>query len=102
MTLQIPELEFLRSCFPTLCPQSAQVVYVPSEGSNEAQTIQFYVVEKGDTLSELAERILGDASRWPEIYRLNSEKIQDLDILPAGEKLQIPVENSDTPSKFWK
>lgn len=102
MSLQIPDLEFLRSCFPTLCPQSAQVVYVPSSTSGESRPIQFYVVEKGDTLSELAEQLLGDASRWPEIYRLNSEKILDLDILPVGEKLQIPVENTDSSSRFWK
>ncbi len=102
ISLQIPDLEFLRSCFPTLCPQSSQVVYVPSTVSGESRPIQFYVVEKGDTLSELAEKILGDASRWPDIYRLNREKIQDLNLLPVGEKLQIPVENTASPSRFWK
>ncbi|MGW3615217.1 LysM peptidoglycan-binding domain-containing protein [Micromonospora sp. NPDC005163] len=30
-----------------------------------------YTVKRGDTLSEIAERCLGDARRWPDIFALN-------------------------------
>ncbi|MGQ5263322.1 BTAD domain-containing putative transcriptional regulator [Micromonospora sp. ZYX-F-536] len=30
-----------------------------------------YIVKRGDTLSEIAERCLGDARRWPDIFALN-------------------------------
>ncbi|MET8355105.1 MULTISPECIES: LysM peptidoglycan-binding domain-containing protein [unclassified Micromonospora] len=30
-----------------------------------------YTVQRGDTLSEIAERCLGDAHRWPDIFALN-------------------------------
>lgn len=49
-----------------------------------------YTVTSGDTLSELAERFLGSASLWPRIYRLNSDLIQDPDLILVGWKLRIP------------
>lgn len=47
-----------------------------------------YTVQKGDTLSAIAERELGAASRWLEIQQLNS--IPNADLIYPGQTLRIP------------
>lgn len=47
-----------------------------------------YTVKKGDTLSAIAQRELGAASRWPEIARLNA--IPNFDLIYPGQVLRIP------------
>ncbi len=48
-------------------------------------------VERGDTLSGLAHEHLGAASRWPRIYRANTDRIKDPDLIDVGWKLVIPA-----------
>lgn len=47
-----------------------------------------YLVKKGDTLWDLADKRLGDGSRWKEIAKLN--KVSDPRKLQIGTKLKIP------------
>jgi nucleoid-associated protein YgaU len=47
-----------------------------------------YTVRKGDTLSAIAQKELGAASRWPEIARLNG--IIDADLIYPGQELTMP------------
>jgi hypothetical protein len=44
----------------------------------------------GDTLARLAERFLGDANRYEEIYALNESELPNPNILPIGVELKIP------------
>lgn len=48
-------------------------------------------VRAGDTLRALAAQHLGDESRWPEIRRLNADRITDPDLIAVGWQLRIPV-----------
>jgi len=41
-----------------------------------------HVVERGDTLSGIAEQRLGDSGRWPEIFELNRDLISPDEIFP--------------------
>jgi LysM repeat protein len=50
-----------------------------------------YVVRPGDTLEDIARKVLGDPSRWPEIYNLNRPKIENPDLIYPGQVLQIPA-----------
>ncbi len=47
-----------------------------------------YVVKRGDSLGEIAQRELGSARRWQEIVKLNG--IEDPDHVPAGVTLRLP------------
>jgi len=49
-----------------------------------------YLVQPGDTLSGIAEKVLGDQSRWVEIYEANSHILTSPDKIRAGMTLKIP------------
>ncbi|MGM0576189.1 MAG: LysM peptidoglycan-binding domain-containing protein [Myxococcota bacterium] len=56
-----------------------------------AATGPSYTVVEGDTLSAIARRFLGDASRWPEIRDLNEDTISDPDLIHPGQVFQLPA-----------
>jgi nucleoid-associated protein YgaU len=49
-----------------------------------------YVVRAGDTLSGIAQRQLGDAARWPEIFALNRGELADPHRIFPGQALALP------------
>lgn len=49
-----------------------------------------YTVKRGDTLSGIAKKKLGKASRWREIYNLNKNIIKNPNVIKVGWKLKIP------------
>ena len=49
-----------------------------------------YVVKSGDSLSKIAKEVLGDASRWPEIFEANKDKIKDPNLIYPGQELRLP------------
>jgi nucleoid-associated protein YgaU len=52
---------------------------------------QSYKVAKGDNLSKIAKKHLGDADRWREIYEANKGVIgDDPDLIKPGQVLRIP------------
>ena len=48
------------------------------------------VVERGDTLSAIAEREYGAQRRWPVIWRANRHQLDDPDELTIGMRLVVP------------
>jgi nucleoid-associated protein YgaU len=53
--------------------------------------VTYYVIEKGDTLSAIAKRFLGNAMDYPKIFEANREVIQDPDLIYPGQKIRIPM-----------
>jgi len=58
-------------------------------GTSGAQT---YTVRKGDTLSHIAQRHYGKASRWHAIFEANRDQLDDPDRIQPGQVLRLPAE----------
>ncbi|HET19990.1 MAG TPA: peptidoglycan-binding protein LysM [Chromatiales bacterium] len=58
-----------------------------------AEEAEFYVIEKGDTLSAIAKRFYGDANKYPLIFEANREVIQDPNLIFPGQKIRIPKQS---------
>lgn len=51
-----------------------------------------YIIQKGDTLSKIAQEQLGKAHRWKYLYELNKDRIKDPNKLRVGQRIIIPIE----------
>jgi nucleoid-associated protein YgaU len=51
-----------------------------------------YTVQAGDTLSAIAQRHYGKASRWHAIFEANRDQIDDPDLIRPGQVLRLPAE----------
>jgi nucleoid-associated protein YgaU len=60
----------------------------PSPQSVSSQ--RTYTVVAGDSLSKIAKREYGDASKWHRIFEANRDKIQNPDLIHPGQVLNIP------------
>src|SRR5215218_996674 len=49
-----------------------------------------HTVKRRDTLWDISKTYLGDAFLWPEIYRLNTDIIEDPHWIYPGETLKLP------------
>jgi len=58
--------------------------------AREQAKARTYVVKSGDSLSKIAEELLGDASRWREIFEANEDKIEDPNAIEPDMELDIP------------
>jgi nucleoid-associated protein YgaU len=47
-------------------------------------------VKAGDSLSKIAKRELGDASKWHAIYEANKDRIKNPDLIYPGDVLTLP------------
>jgi len=64
---------------------------VPAAGApNAVETERSYTVVAGDTLSKIAKREYGDASKWHRIYEANKDTIKNPDLIYPGQTFKIP------------
>lgn len=53
--------------------------------------VQYYTIEKGDTLYAVAKEFYGDGMKYPQIFEANREVIEDADKIYPGQKIRIPA-----------
>lgn len=58
----------------------------------EEVKVEYYLVEKGDTLSAIAKQYYGDFKLYPRIFEANREVIKDPDLIFVGQKIRIPLD----------
>ncbi len=65
----------------------------PSHTARQKQSeLRTYTIKRGDTLSELAQKLLGSASRWSDLQKANPREIPDPDRLIEGITIRIPAD----------
>ncbi|WP_411146385.1 BTAD domain-containing putative transcriptional regulator [Streptomyces sp. x-80] len=70
-------------------------------GTRQEPKAKTYTVVTGDSLSAIADKKLGNADRWPDIYAENKDTIHNPDLIYPGERLDLPPTPS-TPGKHSK
>ena len=77
---------------PTTAPEEA-VAPVATESTSSS-----YEVNQGDHLWGISGSSYGNPYKWPLIYKANSDKIKDADLIYPGQVLDIESDPSDADS----
>ena len=67
-----------------------QVLRLPDQSSTDPVP-RVYTVRPGDSLSKIARRDLGDGDRWPEIFEMNRNVINNPNVIFPGQVLLLPA-----------
>jgi nucleoid-associated protein YgaU len=55
------------------------------------EKVEYYIIQKGDSLSKIAKQYYGDANKYPVIFEANREVIGNADLIFPGQKIRIPA-----------
>lgn len=55
------------------------------------EKVEYYTIQKGDTLSGIAMKFYGQTSAYPRIFEANREVIKDPNLIYPGQKIRIPM-----------
>ncbi len=67
----------------------------PASEPDRFERTSTYVVQRGDTLEKIAERLLGDAKHWKTLHEANQDRIPDPGKIYPGQVLVIPGRQSE-------
>ena len=66
----------------------------PAPAAPASDSAKTHTVKRGDTLWDIAKSYLGDPFLWPEIYRLNTDTIEDPHWIFPGQQLKLPGDHA--------
>ncbi len=66
------------------------IAKVQTDHDEDVKDAIFHTVEKGDTLSAIAKKTLGNANRYNEIFEANRPMLSSPDRIYPGQVLRIP------------
>lgn len=58
---------------------------------SDLPSVEYYVIQSGDTLGGLAKKYYGKASLYPKIFAANQGVIEDPNKIFVGQKIRIPL-----------
>ena len=69
----------------------AEGIEVPADApvEEEQSSVEYYTIEKGDTLWAIASKFYGNGSKYTKIVEDNLEVIKDADKIYPGQKIRI-------------
>ncbi len=67
--------------------------YTKAASSTDARPVT-YTIRPGESLSEIAQRLLNSAGRWKQLYELNRDVLSDPNEIRAGTVITIPESGS--------
>ena len=70
--------------------EEVAVVEEPPRDDSSAPELETYTVQSGDCLWNISKKYLGSGARWREIYNLNTDKIQNPNLIYPGQVLELP------------
>ena len=77
-------------------PAGTQKKYEKEKGVitliKEEKEPKIYVVEKGDTLQKISDKMYGTTKKWKKIYEANRDALESPDMIKLGQRLVIPME----------
>ena len=62
----------------------------PSTPTDRPEREVKYTVQKGDSLSKIAQQQYGDGKKWKAIFEANRDQISNPDLIHPGQVLTIP------------
>lgn len=62
------------------------------EAPEPASDVQYYTIEKGDSLWKIAQEFYGNGNDYPKLFEANKEVIKDPDLIYPGQKIRIPAQ----------
>jgi Uncharacterized protein containing LysM domain len=68
----------------------APAVSMPSQSAGTGSEYSLYVVQKGDTLQKISEKVYGTIKKWKKIFDYNSDSLKNPNKIYPGQKLKIP------------
>jgi nucleoid-associated protein YgaU len=78
-------------------PAAAEPVKATPATAKPAAAPGTYEVKSGDSFYKIAEKVLGDSSRWPEIFELNKDLVDGKpERLQVGQVLKLPPKEKPT------
>jgi nucleoid-associated protein YgaU len=75
---------------PKPAPKPEPAKPATEEASGEWPHGAFYTVKKGETLGEIAQKVLGTSRLWQKLYDANAARIGNPNGLRPGTKLVVP------------
>jgi nucleoid-associated protein YgaU len=84
------EVEKKKADFSDVVAGGSSTAPPPAPEPNVADQERTYTVVAGDTLSKIAKRELGDATKWKQIYEANKDTIKNPDLIYPGQTFKIP------------
>jgi nucleoid-associated protein YgaU len=81
---------------PTVIPKAAQTEAKPVSAPSSAAEMLEYTIQRGDTLSYLALKYLGNQYKWETIYAANKDTMKNPHFIYVGQRIKIPVSSGNS------